>query len=207
MYSAPIRALSKATMVSVRLRVPRAALLLVSCLPPRMALDDAAALAEQHELRLRLDALESQLNGDEQQYAYVIVKGYIEDAGNLYQETMDVDEAKAYCNSNAECKGFTFLGPEEHPEDEVTVTFKDGSRIVHDPSWVSFVKESSMFGGLHGAMSLGEAQNPAIISHSLTSSYICFGLALLLFVAFVCRSRAGAAKLKGEAHGERLLPR
>ena len=61
-------------MVSVRLRVSRAALLLVSCLPPRMALDDAAALAEQHELRLRLDALESQLDGDEPQYAYVIVK-------------------------------------------------------------------------------------------------------------------------------------
>ena len=43
---------------------------------------------------------------------------YITDAENVFMETMEVEEAKQYCNAHATCKGFTFAGPEEHPEDE-----------------------------------------------------------------------------------------
>ena len=43
---------------------------------------------------------------------------YITDAENVFMETMEVEEAKQYCNAHAKCKGFTFAGPEEHPEDE-----------------------------------------------------------------------------------------
>ena len=46
-------------------------------------------------------------------YSYVVVKGYIADAENVWMETMEVDEAKHYCNANAKCKGFTFAGPDE----------------------------------------------------------------------------------------------
>jgi hypothetical protein len=46
-------------------------------------------------------------------YSYVVVKGYITDAENVWMETMEVDEAKQYCNANAKCKGFTFAGPDE----------------------------------------------------------------------------------------------
>ena len=46
-------------------------------------------------------------------YSYVVVKGYIADAENVWMETMEVDEAKQYCNANAKCKGFTFAGPDE----------------------------------------------------------------------------------------------
>ena len=60
------------------------------------------------------------------------MKGYITDAENVFMETMEVDEAKQYCNANAKCKGFTFAGPEERPEDEVTITFKAGSKVRHD---------------------------------------------------------------------------
>ena len=41
------------------------------------------------------------------------MKGYIADAENVWMETMEVDEAKHYCNANAKCKGFTFAGPDE----------------------------------------------------------------------------------------------
>ena len=71
-------------------------------------------------------------------------------------------------------------GGEEHPEDEVTVTFKAGSKVAHDMNWVSYVKESSMFGALHGAMRLDEADSPKIITHGLTFESICIVFALSL---------------------------
>ena len=50
----------------------------------------------------------------------VVVKGYITDAENVFMETMEVDEAKQYCNANAKCKGFTFAGPDECATPAVT---------------------------------------------------------------------------------------
>ena len=63
-------------------------------------------------LQLKLKRLEDELQ-QELKYSYVVVKGYITDAENVFMETMEVDEAKQYCNANAKCKGFTFAGPSE----------------------------------------------------------------------------------------------
>lgn len=112
---------------------------------------EAAQLTDENQaLRLKLKTLEAALK-EEIKFSYVVVKGYITDAENVFMETMEVDEAKQYCNANLQCKGFTFAGPDDRPGDEVTVTFKAGSKVVHDSNWVSFIKESSMFGALHGA--------------------------------------------------------
>lgn len=84
-----------------------------------------AVLSQENELlRLRLQALEDELQETGQAYSYVVVKGYISGAENVLEETMDIDQAKAWCNSNRRCKGFTIGGSEERPDDEVTVTFK-----------------------------------------------------------------------------------
>ena len=37
----------------------------------------------------------------------------------------------------------------------MTVTFKAGSKVTHDANWVSFVKESPVFGAIHGAIKPG----------------------------------------------------
>mmetsp|Transcript_4235 Transcript_4235/g.7079 ORF Transcript_4235/g.7079 Transcript_4235/m.7079 type:complete len:225 (-) Transcript_4235:86-760(-) len=144
--------------------------------------------AENKMLKLRLRALEDQLQ-EEAQFSYVVVKGYITGAENVFLETMSIDEAKAYCNSNPGCKGFTFGGSDERPEDEVTVTFKAGSKVAPDMNWVSYVKESSMFGALHGAMTLEEASSPAVIVHVFTFESICIVFAVTLVLVFVCRGR------------------
>ena len=92
---------------------------------------------------------------------------------------------RQYCNSNPRCKGFSFGGDDERPEDEVTVTFKGGSHVHHDAEWISYVKDShsaSVFGHLHGAMkSLDEAEAPAVVAHALVFE----GAALLLAIG-VC---------------------
>lgn len=106
--------------------------------------------AENEALKERLKLLEGALT-EERKWGYTVVKGLIVEAENVFMETMEVDEAKRYCNSRPECKGFTFGGPEERPEDEVTVTFKSGSKIEHDVNWVSYVKESAA-GGAFGAI-------------------------------------------------------
>ena len=75
----------------------------------------ADALASENEmLKLRLNALQNALK-EEKKWAYVVVKGYISGAENVFMETMDVDTAKQYCNAHAECQGFTFNGPDERP--------------------------------------------------------------------------------------------
>jgi len=81
------------------------------------------AVEENMLLKLRLQALEDELR-DEKRHSYVVVHGYITGSENVLVETMDVDTAKAWCNSHRSCKGFTFGGAEERPGDEVTVTFK-----------------------------------------------------------------------------------
>ena len=74
---------------------------------------EAADLAAENSmLQLKLKRLEDELQ-QELKYSYVVVKGYIADAENVWMETMEVDEAKQYCNANAKCKGFTFAGPDE----------------------------------------------------------------------------------------------
>lgn len=74
---------------------------------------ETAQLAEENSmLQLKLKRLEDELQ-QELKYSYVVVKGYITDAENIFMETMEVDEAKQYCNANADCKGFTFGGPNE----------------------------------------------------------------------------------------------
>ncbi|KAL3892587.1 MAG: hypothetical protein SGPRY_014987, partial [Prymnesium sp.] len=65
---------------------------------------------ENEELKQRVDELEMQLIESDRRWGYVIVKGMIVDAENVRVETMDVDEAKQFCNAHAECKGFTFGG-------------------------------------------------------------------------------------------------
>ena len=65
---------------------------------------------ENEQLKERLKVLEKELKGSDTKWGYVVVKGLIVDAENVYMETMDVDQAKQYCNANPECKGFTFGG-------------------------------------------------------------------------------------------------
>ena len=133
---------------------------------------------ENRVLKLRLQALQQELakEGDEMQYSYLVVKGMIADAESVYMETMDIDEAKRYCNSNPECKGFSFEGPETRPEDEVTVMFKGGNKVNHDALWVSYVKESSLFGALNAATGSDDTSNPRIISQSITFNSIALAL-------------------------------
>lgn len=90
------------------------------------AADTAALEKENVELQQRLAALQERLK-EEEQYSYVVSKGMIVGAENVYMETMELTDAKQWCNSNAQCKGFTFLAPldgSQQPEDEVTITFK-----------------------------------------------------------------------------------
>ena len=115
--------------------------------------DETRALENENEqLKARLKALQ-QIH-EEVKYSYVVVKGMIVGAEMIYMETMEVPEAKQWCNSNEQCKGFTF-GTDldgEAPEDEVTMTFKgappgsEGESEFHvepDQNWISYVKESS----------------------------------------------------------------
>ena len=77
-----------------------------------------SAAAETEALKQRLQALEDELEEDLAK-SYLVVRGYIAGSENVFMETMDVDSAKAWCNSHADCKGFTFGGDMERPEDEV----------------------------------------------------------------------------------------
>jgi len=146
---------------------------------------------ENRVLKLRLQALQQELakEGDEMQYSYLVVKGMIADAESVYMETMDIDEAKRYCNSNPECKGFSFEGPETRPEDEVTVMFKGGNKVNHDALWVSYVKESSLFGALNAATGSDDTSNPRIISQSITFNSIALGFACTLAGVVACQRR------------------
>ena len=74
-----------------------------------------SAAAETEALKQRLQALED----EDIAKSYLVVRGYIAGSENVFMETMDVDSAKAWCNSHADCKGFTFGGDMERPEDEV----------------------------------------------------------------------------------------
>ena len=95
--------------------------------------EENAVASENAMLRKRLQALEEHLER-EKQYSYVRANGYLSGADTVFMETMEVAEAKQWCNGNKECKGFTYLKPvdggtdggnsDEEEEEEVTITFK-----------------------------------------------------------------------------------
>ena len=60
--------------------------------------------SENAALRKRLEVLEGRLK-EEQQYSYVVAKGYLTGAETIYMETMEVAQAKIWCNANENCKG------------------------------------------------------------------------------------------------------
>ena len=87
--------------------------------------------------------------------------------------------------------------PEERPEDEVTVTFKAGSKVEQDVNWVSYVKESSVGFGAIGdaAMQLGDAHSgSSIVVQSLTYEGVCLLLAVCLAVYSCFRRRSSRPK-------------
>ena len=90
---------------------------------------------------------------------------------------MGIDDAKVYCNANSDCQGFSFAGPDERPDDEVTIMFKTGNKILHDVNWVSYVKETSIFGMMHGS-----ADTSTGIVQTLTFELACVLLAIIVLL-------------------------
>ena len=148
--------------------------------------ESEALEAENEQLKQRLKALETKLK-EEQQWTYVVVKGYISGAENVFMETMEVDQAKQYCNANPQCQGFTFNGPDERPEDEVTVTFKAGSDVEADVNFVSYVKHATVFGAVGDAAM--QLEGSSIVAESITYEAICLVVAFSLALVFCCRRR------------------
>lgn len=106
--------------------------LLLMLSAPTSELDDEL-VEENAMLKVQLQALEDELR-EGKRHSYIIVHGYITGSENVMMETMDVDMAKAWCNSHRRCRGFTFGGSDERPGDEVTVTFKARARPEREPA-------------------------------------------------------------------------
>ena len=199
--------------------VPSIAVLLLLVAPPELsastAAEDAAVAAENEQLRSRLKVLENRLE-EERQYSYVRANGYVSSTETIYEETMEVAEAKQWCNANAECKGFTFLAPAEgDEEEEVTITFKGSPeagtalKVDADPSMVSYIKATAaegIFGSIgDAAMQLSGADGQAVVSHWLSFQGACLLLVGGVAAAF-CRQRmCGRAAVAGRAANP-LLP-
>lgn len=133
---------------------------------------------------------------------YVVTRGYIAGAENVYMETMEVASAKQWCNSNPNCFGFTFLGGadgEQQPDDEVTVTFKGAPApgttnldVEPDQAYVSYVKHTSsasILGHVGDAGMQLDGGSAALVGH-----WIGFNSAALVFVlglagVVACRHR------------------
>jgi hypothetical protein len=170
--------------------------------------------SENEKLRQRLKELESQLH-EAEAFSYVVAKGYIAGAETIFMETMEVAEAKQWCNANPNCKGFTFLAPLEdgdsqandkvtetrdvEPDDEVTVTFKaapeDGStfKVDADPGMVSYIKETTKFGAVgDAAMQLSGTSGHTVVAHWLgfESGCFIFVLSILCYVGLKHRGRS-----------------
>jgi hypothetical protein len=162
---------------------------------------------ENEMLKARLEQLEGQLK-EEIKYSYVVVKGYIVDAEMIFMETMELGEAKQWCNANARCKGFTFGGPVESPEDEVTVTFKGGEdgavlETQPDAESISYIKESATPFGAVGGAGLDASESHAVATQVVTFEAICFAFVLGI-AAVVCRQRLRGRKARLAEKG--LLP-
>ena len=154
---------------------------------------------ENTELQERLKALQNQLK-EEEQFSYIVTRGFITGAENVFSETMEVAEGKQWCNSHDECKGFYFLGGDgiDQPDDEVTVTFKgapeagDKLHVEPDQAYVSYVKASStssVLGAFGDAGMQLEGGQQSLISHSLTTQSIALVFVLALALVFGCRRR------------------
>ena len=176
--------------------------------------EDAALEKENEELKQRLQMLQERIK-EEEQYSYVVTRGYIAGAENVYMETMDIFSAKQYCNSNAKCFGFTFLGGEgdQQPEDEVTVTFKGepekGTNLDVEPdqAYVSYVKHTaatSILGHVGDAGMQLDGGSAALVGHwiGFNSAGLLFVVALALFVG--CRKNIRKASAQQQ---EAILPR
>lgn len=152
--------------------------------------------SENEALRQRLQALEGRLK-DEEQFSYVVTKGFIGGAENVYMETMEIQEAKQWCNAHAECKGFTFLGGEgeQEPDDEVTVTFKgepapgESLETFPDQAYISYVKQTTAFGALGGAGMQIDGDGHALVSHGLTFNIFALAFTFAIACVFLCRKR------------------
>jgi hypothetical protein len=200
---------------------PLAVVLFLACIVARASCDDnveasAEALEQENEqLKERLKLLQEHLK-DEEQFSYVVTRGYIAGAENVYMETMEVANAKQWCNSNPGCYGFTFLGGsdgEQQPDDEVTVTFKGPPEpgttnldVEPDQAYVSYVKHTnsaSILGHVGDAGMQLEGSSAALVGH-----WIGFSSAGLLFVlglagTVACRHRCRRSTSQGSAA---LLP-
>jgi hypothetical protein len=177
------------------------------------AADENADLEkENEELQERLKLLQGQLK-DAEQFTYVVSRGFISGAETIFMETMEVVQAKQWCNSNAKCRGFSFLAGDDaalgEPEDEVTVTFKgepeSGTKlkVEHDQAMISYLKESNsgVFGALGGA-GMQVHGSGGLLSHGLTSQSLALAFALALLLAFACRRRCRGRS----GSGSPLLP-
>ena len=60
------------------------------------------------ELQDRLKALQERLQ-EEEQYSYVVSKGMIIGAENVYMETMELTDAKQWCNSSKSRMGLRII--------------------------------------------------------------------------------------------------
>jgi hypothetical protein len=197
-------------------------LLLFGCFATRVACDDDSAEAleqENEQLKERLKLLQEHLK-DEEQYSYVVTRGYIAGAENVYMETMEVASAKQWCNSNPGCYGFTFLGStdgEQQPDDEVTVTFKGPPEpgttnldVEPDQAYVSYVKHTnsaSILGHVGDAGMQLEGSSAALVGHwigfSSAGLLLVLGLVVTVTCGRRCRSSSGGG---GKAPQASLLP-
>ena len=163
-----------------------------------MASDASDLEKENEELQQRLKVLQNQLK-EEEQYSYIITRGFISGAENVFSETMEAAEAKQWCNSHDECKGFSYLGGDgiEEPEDEVTVTFKgapeEGEKliVIPDQAYVSYVKANSGKSvlGAFGDAAMQLEGGSTFIAHSLTFEAIALAFVVGLACVFARRRR------------------
>ena len=138
---------------------------------------------------------------EQEKFSYVVSKGMVVGAENVYMETMELGVAKQWCNSNANCKGFTFLAGEDglQPEDEVTVTFKgapESGEALHvepDSAYISYVKRasaSSVLGHVGDAAMQLDGTSDALIGHWVGFESLALVFALSIVAVFVYRHRS-----------------
>jgi hypothetical protein len=150
---------------------------------------------ENAALQARLKALQTRLK-EEEQYSYIVAKGMIADAENVFMETMDLVSAKQWCNSNERCKGFTFLGGEdgaEQQDEEVTVTFKGETeaggalQVAPDTAYMSYIKHSaahSVLGAVGDAGMQLEGTSAYLVGQWIGFESAVFAFALAIALAF-----------------------
>ena len=68
----------------------------------KMATEASDLEKENEELQQRLKVLQNQLK-EEEQFSYIVTRGFISGAENVFSETMEAAEAKQWCNSHDEC--------------------------------------------------------------------------------------------------------